>query len=73
MEPRRLPEDEALAVATYVVRESGQWAVYAEITFPDVVRKFRIGTYRTERRAAIQAEYVRRYADLPPGFGNMGF
>jgi hypothetical protein len=73
MEPTRLQTDDALAIATYVERESGQWAVYAEITFTDTIRKFRIGTYRTERRAAVQAEYVRRYADLPPGFGNMGF
>ena len=65
--------DEALAIATYVVLESGQWAVWAEITFPDFVRKFRVGTYRTERRAQIQAEYVRRHADLPPGLGSMGF
>ena len=70
---RRERPDEALAIATYVVLTRGQWAVWAEITFPDYVRKFCVGTYRTERRAQIQADYVRRYADLPPGFGNMGF
>ncbi len=70
--PRERP-DEALAIACYVVRERGQWAVWAEVTFPDAVRKFCVGTYRTERRAQIQADYVRRYADLPPGFGNLGF
>ena len=70
--PREDP-DEALTIETYVVQESGQWAVYAEIVFPDTVRKFQIGVYRTERRAEIQAAYVKRYADLPPGFGNMGY
>lgn len=74
MEPGpRLDPDEALAIATYVVREAGQWAVYAEVTFPDAVRKFHMGTFRTERRAEIQATYVQRYADLPKGWGNLGF
>ncbi|MEM9665989.1 MAG: AP2 domain-containing protein [Bacteroidota bacterium] len=65
--------DEALTISTQVVPESGQWAVYMEVTFPDVVRRFHVGTYRSEQRAKIQARYVRRYADLPPGLGSLGF
>ncbi|MEM1115942.1 MAG: AP2 domain-containing protein [Bacteroidota bacterium] len=65
--------DEALSIATRVVPEAGQWAVYAEIAFPDVVKRFHLGTFRTERRAQIHATYIRRYADLPPGFGGLGF
>ncbi|MEM0961184.1 MAG: AP2 domain-containing protein [Bacteroidota bacterium] len=70
--PRQDP-DEALTIEARVVRERGQWAVYVEVVFPDTVRSFCVGTYRTERRAQIQATYVKRYADLPPGFGNLGF
>ena len=65
--------DEALTIESYVVEKGGQWAVYVEVAFPDTVRKFRVGLFRSERRAQIQATYVKRYADLPPGFGNMGF
>lgn len=64
---------EALAVATYVRLERGQWAVYCDVTFADFVRRFRVGTYRSERRASIQAEYVRRFADRPGGPRNLGF
>ncbi|WP_457654629.1 AP2 domain-containing protein [Rhodocaloribacter sp.] len=66
-------EHEALAIATYVREEKGQWVVYAEVTFPDVVRRFRINAYRTQRRAEIAATWIKRGADRPLKGPPLGF
>lgn len=58
--------DEALAIGTYVRCEQGRWVVYAEVTFTDQVRIFRLRDYRSERRAEMAARCIRRGADRPP-------
>jgi hypothetical protein len=60
--------DDALAIATYVRQEKGRWVVYAEVTFTDTVRRFRLNDYRTKRHAEIAARCIRRGADRPPRF-----
>jgi hypothetical protein len=61
-----LETEHALAIGTYVREEHGRWVVYAEVTFIDVVRRFRLRDYRSKRRAEIAARCIRRGADQPP-------
>ena len=65
--------DQALDVTTSVEYERGQWVVYMEVMFWDETRRFRVEAYRTERRARIAAEYMRRYADVDRKLPPMGF
>lgn len=73
MWPFRLPDPpdgfqhEALSAQTSVEYERGQWVVYLEVIFWDETRRHRIEAYRTERKAQIAADWIRRAAqrDLP--------
>jgi len=56
-----MPE-EAYAVETYVESERGQWVVDIVVIFEDEAVRRRINTYRTERRARIAAEWIKRAA-----------
>jgi hypothetical protein len=56
-----MPE-EAYAVETYVEQERGQWVVDIVVIFEDEAVRRRINTYRTERRARIAAEWIKRAA-----------
>jgi len=74
--PQLLPQryyDEALCFASYVRKEQGQWVVYVEVTFPDVIRRFKINTYRTRRRAEIAAHWIKRGADKNLRRPSLGF
>lgn len=62
-------QHEAYEVETVVVPERGQWAVDIIVVFEDEVVRHRIDTYRTERRARISADLIKRTAlrELPGG------
>lgn len=68
-----VPLVQALDARTEVVRERGQWVVYLEVQFWNETRRFYIETYRSERRAQIAAEMIRRYADQDLPFPPTGF
>ncbi|NJN19239.1 MAG: AP2 domain-containing protein [Oscillochloris sp.] len=70
--PFNLPPGEAISVRTEVICERGQWAVYLEVEFPHERRRFWIDVYRSEQRARIAAEYIRRYADQDSPFPQTG-
>jgi len=54
--------DVALAVETYVVEESGRWAVEIVVMFPDEAVHRRINDYPTKRHAEIAATWMKRAA-----------
>lgn len=66
-------EQDALAVNTYVLPEHGQWVVYVEVVFPNMVRRHRINAYRTPGRAELAARWIKRGADRPIRGTNLGF
>ncbi|MEM9037458.1 MAG: hypothetical protein AAGA99_07250 [Actinomycetota bacterium] len=53
---------EAIAVDTSVEPESGQWAVWITVVFPDEAVRKRINVYRTRRHAEIAAGWIKRAA-----------
>lgn len=59
--PPHMP-DEAYAVETYVEEVRGQWVVDIVVIFEDEAVRHRINTFRTERRARIAAEWIKRAA-----------
>jgi hypothetical protein len=56
-----MPE-QAYAVETYVEEERGQWVVDIVVIFEDEAIRRRVNTFRTERRARIAAEWIKRAA-----------
>lgn len=54
--------DRAYDVETYVERRDGQWVVDIVVVFEDEVVRKTINAYRTERRAQIAAEWIKRAA-----------
>lgn len=54
--------DRAYEVETYVEQERGQWVVDIVVIFEDEVVRKRVNTFRTERRAQIAAEWIKRAA-----------
>ena len=47
---------------TYVERRNGQWEVDIMVIFEDGVVRKTVNTFRTERRAQIAAEWIKRAA-----------
>jgi len=62
------PGEEALAVDTHVVRDSGRWIVYLDVVFASGSVRRRVGDWPDERRAMVAAREVLRNAArrLPP-------
>ena len=54
--------DRAYAVETWVVRRNGQWEVDIVVIFEDEAVRKTVGVHRTERRARIAAEWIKRAA-----------
>jgi hypothetical protein len=54
--------DRAYAVETYIEQERGQWVVDIVVIFEDEAVRRRINTFRTEARARIAAEWIKRAA-----------
>ncbi len=54
--------DRALAVETIVERRKGQWEVDIVVTFIDGIVREHVNTFRTERRAQIAADWIKRAA-----------
>jgi hypothetical protein len=54
--------DRAGPVETYVERRNGQWEVDIMVIFEDGVVRKTVNTFRTERRAQIAAEWIKRAA-----------
>ena len=50
-------------VETVIIEDHGQWAVDIIVINDDGVIRKRIATYRTEKRARISADLIRRAAD----------
>jgi hypothetical protein len=60
-DPPHMP-DRAGAVETYVERRNGQWEVDIVVIFEDGAVRKTVNTFRTERRAQIAAEWIKRAA-----------
>jgi hypothetical protein len=64
-EPNDKPKSsraQAHDVETVVVEERRQWHVEIIVVFEDEVVRRRVGTYRTEKRARIAADLIKRTA-----------
>jgi len=60
-DPPPLP-DRAGAGEPYVERRNGQWEVDIVVIFEDGAVRKMVNTFRTERRAQIAAEWIKRAA-----------
>lgn len=66
-----MADDRALIGTTLVAYESGRWAVYVLVVFPDDTVVRRIDDHHTRRRAELSADFIERAMnryDDPPDF-----
>jgi hypothetical protein len=55
--------ERAAGVETFVVEEHGEWHVEILVLFDDELVRRRVGTYRSEKRAKIAADLIKRAAE----------